>query len=163
MDTWTLWHIQKEKSTYFVVDAETYETNRVNEKTLAIWSFVRDMVFKVLAEFGVCCERVTLKGVKEEHLVTGTGYLQSKGWVMKMSFEEKIGGTTAIKALQTYTRRLDKKYGKKNISTILRRGHANSVQKMVYKKMKTSMQVFGSKLLVSHTDITTHREKKERK
>jgi hypothetical protein len=30
-----------------------------------------------------------------------------------MSFEEKIGGTVALKALQTYARRLDEKYGKK--------------------------------------------------
>jgi len=32
---------------------------------------------------------------------------------MKMSFEEKIGGLAALKALQTYTRRLDEEYGKK--------------------------------------------------
>jgi len=35
------------------------------------------------------------------------------GWVMKMSFEKKIGGTAALKALQTYARRLEEKYGKK--------------------------------------------------
>ena len=50
--------------------------------------------------------------MKDEDLATGTGYLRSKGWVMKMTFEEKIGGTAALKALQTYTRRLDEKYGK---------------------------------------------------
>ena len=104
---------EKEKSARLVVDARTYEANRGSEKTLAIWSFVKDTVFKVLSEFGVCCERVALKGVKEEDLATGTGYLRSKGWVMKISFEEKIGGTAALKALQTYTRRLDEKYGKK--------------------------------------------------
>jgi len=105
---------EKEKSAHLVVDARTYEANRGSEKTLAIWSFVKDTVFKVLSEFGVCCERVALRGVKEEEdLATGTGYLRSKGWVMKMSFEEKIGGTAALKALQTYTRRLDEKYGKK--------------------------------------------------
>lgn len=32
---------------------------------------------------------------------------------MRMSFEEKIGGTAALKALQTYIGRVDKKYGKK--------------------------------------------------
>ncbi len=71
------------------------------------------LVFKVLSEFGVCCERVALKGVKKEDLVTCTGYLRNKGWVMKMLFEEMIGGSAALKALQTYTRRLDGKYGKK--------------------------------------------------
>jgi hypothetical protein len=104
---------EKEKSAHLVVDARTYFANRGSEKTLAIWSFVEDTVFKVLSEFGVCCERVALKGVKEEDLTTGTGYLRYNGWVMKMSFEEKIGGTAALKALQTYIRRVDKKYGKK--------------------------------------------------
>ncbi len=104
---------EKEQNAHLVVDARTYEANRGSEKTLAIWSFVKDTVFSVLSGFGVCCERVALKGVKEEDLVTGTGYLRSKGWVMKMSFETRIGGTAALKALQTYTRRLDEEYGKK--------------------------------------------------
>lgn len=104
---------EKEKSSHVVVDAKSYEANRGSEKTLAIWSFVKDIVFEVLSEFGVYCERVGLKGVKEEDLVTGTGYLRSKGWVIKMSFEKKIGGTAALKALQTYTRKLDEEYGKK--------------------------------------------------
>ncbi len=104
---------EKEKSAHLVVDARTYETNRGSEKTLAIWSFVKDTVFKVLSEFGVSCERVALKGVKKEDLATGTGYLRSKGWVMKMSFEEKIGGTATLKALQIYAQRLEEKHGKK--------------------------------------------------
>jgi len=105
--------VEKEEYVHLVVDAGTYFANRGSEKTLAIWSFVQDAVFRVLSEFGVCCERVALKGVKEEDLTTGTGYLRYKGWVMKMSFKEKIGGTAALKAFQTYTQRLDKKYGKK--------------------------------------------------
>jgi hypothetical protein len=101
----------KENSPHLVVDAETYTDNRGKEKTLSIWSFVEDVVFKVLAEFGVCCECVALKGVKNEALTTGTGYLRKRGWVMRMSFEEKIGGTAALKAIQTYAKKLDKKYG----------------------------------------------------
>jgi hypothetical protein len=104
---------EKEKGGWLEVDAGTYVASRGSEKMLAIWSFVRDTVFKVWSEFGVCCERRVLKGVKEEDLVTGTGYLRGKGWVMKMRFEEKIGGTAALEALQSYTRRLDGKYGKK--------------------------------------------------
>jgi hypothetical protein len=101
----------KMKNANLTVDAEIYYGNRGKEKTLSIWSFVEDVVFKVLAEFGVCCERVVLKGVKNEDLTTGTGYLRKRGWVMRMSFEEKIGGTAALKALQTYAKKLDKKYG----------------------------------------------------
>ncbi len=107
---------EKEENAYLVVDAKIYEANRGSEKTLAIWSFVKDTIFKVLSEFGVRCERVALTGVMEEDLATGTGYLRSKGWVMKMSFEGKVGGTVALKALQTYTRRLDEKFGKKHSS-----------------------------------------------
>jgi hypothetical protein len=102
---------ERKKSTRLVVDAETYLANRGGEKTLAIWSFVEGVVFKVLSQFGVCCERVALEGVKNEDLTTGTGYLRKKGWVMRMSFEEKIGGVAALKALQTYIKEADKKYG----------------------------------------------------
>ena len=102
---------EKAKSTHLVVDAETYQASRGREKTLAIWSFVEDVVFKVLAEFGVCCERVALKGVMTEDLTTGTGYLRKRGWIMRMSFEEQIGGVAALKSLQTYAKKLDKKYG----------------------------------------------------
>ena len=100
-------------SMHLVVDAETYYVNRDKEKTLSIWSFVEDVVFKFLSEFGVCCERVALEGVKTEDLTTGTGYLRKKGWLMKMSFKEKIGGTDALKAMQTYAKRLDALYGSK--------------------------------------------------
>ena len=104
---------EKEKGTYLVVDAETYLANRGKEKTLSIWSFVEDIVFKGLSNFGVSCERVALKEVKNEDLTTGTGYLRNRGWVMRMAFDEKIGGTAALKALQTYVKRLDKDYGSK--------------------------------------------------
>jgi hypothetical protein len=104
---------EKENGAYLVVDAGTYEANRGSEKRLAIWAFVKDTVFKVLSVFGVRCERVALKGVKEEDLATGTGYLRSSGWVMKMSFEEKIGGAAVLRALQAYIRRLDERYNEK--------------------------------------------------
>ena len=104
---------ERDMSQRLVVDAETYIGNRGGEKQLAIWSFVEDVVFKALHEFGVCCERVELEGVATEDLTTGTGYLRKKGWVMQMSFEEKVGGAAALKALQTYVQRLDQKYGAK--------------------------------------------------
>jgi len=105
--------LEKEKRGYLLVDARTYIANRGSEKRLAIWSFVQDVIFNFLSEVGVCCELVVLKGVKKEDLTTGTGYLRYKGWSMKMFFEERIGGTAALKAFQTYTKRLAKKYGKK--------------------------------------------------
>jgi len=104
---------EKEKSKRLEVDAGTYEASRGSEKTLAMWPFVKDTIFEVLSEFGVCCERVTPRGTNEEDLTTGTGYLRSKGWSMAMSLKEKTGSTAALRALQTYTRKLDEEYGKK--------------------------------------------------
>lgn len=109
---WILGNYGKlEENTHLTVNAETYQSNRRQQKTLSILSFVKDIVFKALADFGVCCELVALNGVKVEDLTTGTGYLRKRGWVMKISFEEKIGGTASLKALQTFTHRLDQKYG----------------------------------------------------
>jgi hypothetical protein len=104
---------EEDKNAYLVVDARTYMDNRGSEKTLSMWSFIQDTVFKILAEFGVSCRRIVLKGVKEEDLAAGTGYLRSKGWVMKMPFDEEIGGKSALKALKTYIQKVDEKYGKK--------------------------------------------------
>lgn len=99
--------------TDLIVDAKTYLDNRGSEKTLAIWSFIQDPVFKALSEFGVRCERVALQGVKNEDLTTGTGYVRNKGWIMKMTFNDKIGGAKTLKALQTYAQRINKKFGAK--------------------------------------------------
>lgn len=103
---------EKENST-LVVDATTYHNNREKEKTLAIRSFAEDVVFKSLDEFGVRCKLVQLEGVKNEDLTTGTGYLRNRGWVMRVRFDEKVGGVAALKALQTYVKKLEKKYGSK--------------------------------------------------
>ena len=105
--------LSKEKPACLVVDAKTYIDNRGTEKSLAIWTFVKDTAFKALSDFGACLERVALEGVKDKDLTTGTGYLRNKGWTMKMSFDKKIGGAATLEALQTYEAKLNKKYGKK--------------------------------------------------
>ena len=71
------------------------------------------MIIKILSEFGVHCERVMLKEAKEKDLTTPGGGMRSKGWIMRMIFDEKAGGIAALKALQTYTKKLDEKHGKK--------------------------------------------------
>jgi hypothetical protein len=110
---WIFGNYGKEVDVHLVVGAKTYLVNRGKEKTLSIWSFVEDVVFKSLSTFGVSCERVALQGANTEDLTTGTGYLRNRGWVMRMAFDEKIGGAATLKALQTYAKRLDKKYGSK--------------------------------------------------
>lgn len=101
---------EEKNGAHLVVDSETYLANRAKEKTLSIWSFVEDVVFKVLAEFGIYCDRVVLEGVAIDDLTTGTGYLRNRGWTLRMSFEEKVGGTAALKAMQSYAKRLNKQY-----------------------------------------------------
>ncbi len=59
------------------------------------------------------CEFVQLDDAPRKGVTTGTGYLREKGWVMKMSFDESAGGVAALKALKTYTTKLDEKYGKR--------------------------------------------------
>ncbi len=102
-----------EKFSRILVDAQTYIANRGSEKTLAIWSFVENSVFKVLSQFGLRCELITLKGFRVEDLITGTGYLRNKGWAITMSIEDTSGGIYALRALQTYSSKVNKKYGKK--------------------------------------------------
>lgn len=104
---------EKEKKAHLVIDARTFLASRGSEKTLGIWGFLKDTVFAALSEFGITCERVACEGVKEKDLTTGTDYLRNTGWIVKMSFDEKIGGSAALKALQTFTRRIDETYGKK--------------------------------------------------
>jgi hypothetical protein len=96
---------------HLVIEAATYLANRGNEKALAGWAIVEDVIFKALAEFGVRCRRVPSQGAQEEDATTPAGYARKAGWVMTMSFEEKIGGAAALKALQSYTGRLDQRYG----------------------------------------------------
>ena len=105
--------LEEKEGAGLVVDAGTFEASRGSEKALAIWPFLKDSVFEVLSELGVCCERVAIEGAKEEDLVTSTGYLRRKDWAVKMSFQKKTGGAAAIKALQILAQRLDEKYGKR--------------------------------------------------
>jgi len=104
---------KKEDGAYIEIDAKKFMDNRGNEKALAYQWLVKQTIFRILQEFRVHCEIVPAKGLKEEDLVTGMGGLRSKGWTMKLSLEEHAGGEAVLKALQTYTKRLEKKYGNK--------------------------------------------------
>lgn len=105
--------LSEDKKAYLWVDARTFLANRGNEKTLAVWYFLKDTVFRILAEFGVCCNVVALKGFKETDFITGTGYLRNEGWVINVSFDVKAGESASLKALQIYTQTTNKKFGKK--------------------------------------------------
>lgn len=104
---------QEEDGSYLMVDAKTYMDNRGKEKNLAVWPYVEKVIFRILSEFGVQCERVLVEEGKKKEATTPMGYLRDQGWIMTMAFDEYAGGVAALKALQTYTRKLDGKYGKK--------------------------------------------------
>jgi hypothetical protein len=94
---------------YLIVDAKTYIDNRGSEKALATWTYVKDVIFKVLPEFGIHSELVpSIKRWKTE--MEG---LRQKGWTIRLSFAKSAGGIDTLRALQTYTKKLDEKYGKK--------------------------------------------------
>ncbi len=103
--------LEEDTKAKLVIDAKTYLAERGSEKNLAIWAFLKDIIFPALSEFGVNCERIALEGVEEKDLTTGTDYLRNKGWIAKMSFDEKIGGSAAIRALQVYSQKTDEIYG----------------------------------------------------
>ena len=105
--------LRDEDGAHLVIDSKSYLTNRGSEKTLASWPFVKDTVFKVLLEFGVHSEFVELEDAPKKGVTTGTGYLRDKGWVMKLTFDDSAGGVSALKALKTYTTKLNENYGKK--------------------------------------------------
>jgi hypothetical protein len=95
---------REEGGSHLVVDSETYLAQKIQSN----YSRVKDY-FKVLEEYGVHCEHVPLT---EDGWLTPKGALRKEGWFMKMSLGDDAGGVSALKALQSYTARLDEKHGK---------------------------------------------------
>lgn len=93
------------------VDAKTFQNSRRKEKTLAILSFMQDVVFKALSKFGICCELIVLKDSKKEDITTNTGYLRKKGWKLRTHFAKRIGGSETLKAFQIYVKIQNEKIG----------------------------------------------------
>ena len=56
------------------------------------------------------CEHVPLT---EEGWLMPKGALRKVGWFMKMSFDDDAGGVPALRALQSYTARLNEEYGQR--------------------------------------------------
>ena len=52
---------KQDDGAHLIVDAKTYIDNRGSEKTLATWTYVKDVIFKVLPEFGIHAELVPSK------------------------------------------------------------------------------------------------------
>jgi hypothetical protein len=94
---------REEGGPHLAIDSETYLAQKIQSN----YSRVKDY-FKILGEYGMHCEHIPLA---EEGWLTPTGALRKGGWFMKMSFDDDAGGVPALKALQSYTARLDEEYG----------------------------------------------------
>lgn len=106
--TFGLWgELKEENGSHLVVDSETYTAQKIPSSSY--YSRVVKHYFGTLEEYGVHCEIVPLM---ESGWLTPGGALREKGWLMKMAFDDSAGGVSALKALQSYTARLNEEYGK---------------------------------------------------
>jgi hypothetical protein len=96
--------LKKEDGSYLVLDSETYSSQQIS----SYYSKVQDYI-GLFEKYGVHCEIIPLQ---EKGWVTPTGALRNTSWLMKLTIDEKIGGSLTIKALQNYAVKLDEKYGK---------------------------------------------------
>ena len=94
---------KKDNGSYLSLNSEVYSSQQIN----SYYSKVQDYI-EQLESYGVHCEIVPLQ---EKGWVTPSGALRKTGWLMKLSFDEKIGCLT-VKALKNYALKLDEKYGK---------------------------------------------------
>ena len=103
--------LKEEGSAHLIIDSETYSAQKLTPQ----WSKVK-LYLEIIKECGVHCEVIP---VAKDWLLP-SGWIRSKRagdkvvpWYMKMSFDDKAGGVSALKALKRYTARLDEKYGKR--------------------------------------------------
>jgi len=96
---------------HITVDSALYMDNRATEKSLGDWGFLKGVVFKILSEHGIQCERILSAEGKNQGGETPGGYLRKEGWHMTISLDDSR--QRVLKALQTYANTLEKTYGKK--------------------------------------------------
>jgi hypothetical protein len=96
---------KEEGGSHLVIDSETYLAQKIHSS----YPRVKDY-FKALGKYGVHCEHVPLT---EKGWLTPGGALRKREWFMRMSFDDNVGGVSALEALRSYTAKLDERYGKR--------------------------------------------------
>jgi len=96
--------LKKKGNSYLVIDSKTYGEQKLTGEKRKV-----DLYLEILKRYGVHCEYMPLT---EEEWMTPMGWLRNKGWYMKMSFDNSVGGIAVLKALKKYVTRLDEEYGK---------------------------------------------------
>ena len=96
-------------NSYIAVDGE-----KISAEKIPYWMDLNIVKthLDLMKQFGVHSEHVPLTKKKSSWL-TSKGHLRKKGWFITVSFNNKGGGTTTLKALKKYAAKLDQKYGKK--------------------------------------------------
>ncbi len=96
--------LKDENGSYLMLDSETFSSQKISSYYSKVLYY-----FRAFRRHGMNCEIVPLQ---KSGWLTPTGGLRKKGWLIKLSFDEKIGGDLIIKALKNYTISLETKYGK---------------------------------------------------
>jgi len=96
---------KEEGGPHLIIDSETFLAQRIHSNYSQVLSY-----FKSLGEYGIYCEHIPLT---ENGWLTPTKALRKGGWFMEMSFADDADGVAALKALQTYTAKLNETYGKR--------------------------------------------------
>jgi hypothetical protein len=96
--------LEQEPDPHLTVDAETYVAQKIHSSLTTLQGY-----FQELEGHGVLCEHIPLV---EDGWLTPGGGLRKEGWMLSLSFADDAGGANAMLALQSYTAKLDKAYGK---------------------------------------------------
>lgn len=96
--------LKEEDGSHLMLDSEIYSSQKISSYYSKVQAY-----FSLFEKYGVHSEIVPLQ---ETDWVTPTGALRKTGWLMKLSFDEKIGGSLTVKALKNYALKLDEKYDK---------------------------------------------------
>jgi hypothetical protein len=96
--------LKDDDGSHLILSSEIY----ADQKISSYYSKVQEY-FRLFEKYGVHCEVLPQK---EKGWLTPTGALRTTGWLMKLSFDEKLGGSLTVKALKNYATKLDEKYGK---------------------------------------------------
>lgn len=100
---------REDNGSHLLIDAKSYIENRGSESGLGKWSFVETILFSQFPRFGLHGKLVKL----DRYWKLPSGWLRKEGWQMKIAFTEVDGGAASLKGLQTYTKKLSEKYGKR--------------------------------------------------
>ncbi len=101
---WAFGRLGELNRSYLMLDSETCSEQKISTYYSKIQEY-----FRLFENYGVNCGIIPLIATG---WLTPTGGLRKRGWLMKLAFDEKMGGDLTLKALKNYALKLEAKYGK---------------------------------------------------